>query len=136
MCQYALGQLQRLAERRQLLDDSAFQSTLAGLQLDLLELRAAYARFADLVRKGSPLPPSVSLLKLWATDTYTRISAVLVNAADEAGGCLGSVESRDTEDAAPLGQLLNASLTTIYGGTNEIQRNIIARHVLKLGSGA
>ncbi len=32
----------------------------------------------------------------------------------------------------PLLPLMNALVTTIYGGTNETQRNIIARHVLGL----
>jgi len=136
MCQHALGQLMRLAESRSLLDDRAFQSTYANLQLELHELRAAYARFADLVRKGVALPPSVSMLKLWATETYTRISSALVHAADEAGGCMGYVDPSLPGSVTPLALLLNASTTTIYGGTNEIQRNIIARHVLGLPASA
>ncbi len=32
----------------------------------------------------------------------------------------------------PLAPLMNSMVTTIYGGTNEIQRNIIARQVLEL----
>jgi len=31
---------------------------------------------------------------------------------------------------APLAPLVNSLVTAIYGGTNEIQRNIIARQVL------
>ena len=75
-------------------------------------------------------PPSVSLLKIWATETYTRIGAKLIEVADEDGAAVGdhAVGDASLDPAAPL---MNALVTTIYGGTNEIQRNILSRQVLR-----
>ncbi len=130
-CQHALGQLGQLARARGLFDDAAFAARMAVLELDLADLRAAYAGFADIVKRGEALPPSVSMLKIFATETYTRISALLVEAAAEDGATRGGCRFGDTA-LDPLAPLLNATITTIYGGTNEIQRNILARQVLDL----
>ena len=130
-CQHALGQLRQLAQGRGLFDDAAFAAEFAALQLDLADLRAVYAGFADIVKRGEALPPTVSLLKIWATETYTRISAKLVDAAAEDGATRGECSAGGLR-IDPLAPLLNATVTTIYGGTNEIQRNILARQVLGL----
>ena len=132
--QYALSQLRRIAKARDLLSDSAFRSKYGKFVLDLLELKAAYAHFSKIAMKGSDLPSKVSILKLWATETYTRISAELVRIADEDGARIGKVVLPDGGEVAPLASLLNASVTTIYGGSNEIQRNILAKRVLGLNS--
>ena len=81
--QYALGQLRALGEARGLLDDPVFAAGYAELQLDLADLRSLYTGFADIVKRGEALPPSVSMLKIWATETYTRIGLRLVETADE-----------------------------------------------------
>lgn len=129
--QYALGQLRTLAKAHGLQGDSAFAASFAELQLDLADLRSLYAGFADMVKRGEALPPSVSMLKIWATETYTRISAKLVEVADEQGGTTG-VSTAGQTALDPLAPLMNALVTTIYGGTNEIQRNILSRQVLGL----
>lgn len=126
--QYALGQLRALAQARGLLDDAAFVARFAELQLDLADLRSLYAGFADIVKRGEALPPSVSMLKIWATETYTRIGLQLMETADEQGGSTG-ITGTAPDTLAPL---MNALVTTIYGGTNEIQRNILSRQVLGL----
>ncbi|RZM04273.1 MAG: acyl-CoA dehydrogenase [Variovorax sp.] len=128
-CQYALGQLRATAKARGLLGDAAFIARFAELQLDLADLRSLYAGFADLVKRGEALPPSVSMLKIWATETYTRIGIQLTETADEDGGSHASADATAPDALAPL---MNALVTTIYGGTNEIQRNILSRQVLGL----
>ncbi len=129
--QYALSQLRAVALARNLFDDASFSDDYAELELDLADLRALYARFAEIVKRGEELPPSVSILKIWATETYARIGEKLIDAAEEYGGSFEeqAIGGLHLSPAAPL---LNALVTTIYGGTNEIQRNILARNVLDL----
>jgi alkylation response protein AidB-like acyl-CoA dehydrogenase len=129
--QHALGQLRQLALATGRMADPAFAAQFAQLQLDLADLRALYGRFADIVKRGDELPPSVSLLKIWATETYTRIGITLMETAGDDGAAAGPADFEGTSLYA-LGSLMNAFVTTIYGGTNEIQRNIISRQVLDL----
>lgn len=82
---YALSQLSALAEHRGLLGDPVFASRYAELLLDVEDQVAAYTHFADIVKRGETLPPGVSLLKLWGTDTYQRICTLLVELAEEHG---------------------------------------------------
>jgi len=128
---YALRQVQTLAVARGLFADRAFVARYAELALDVADLEAAYAHFADMVKRGETLPPSVSLLKIWATDSYSRISMLLTEAAGEHAGSFGSAEFGGVA-VNPLAPLFNATMTTIYSGTNEIQRNILAKQVLRM----
>ena len=130
-CNHALGLLRQLALSESLFDDRSFAAEFAVLQLDLADLQALYAGYADMVKRGEALPPSVSLLKIWATETYTRIAAKLVEVAAEHGGDRTEIPLPDG-GLDPLAPLFNATITTIYGGSNEIQRNILARQVLGL----
>jgi 3-oxochol-4-en-24-oyl-CoA dehydrogenase len=129
--QNALAQLDELAATRKLHADAAFTARYAELQLDVADLSAVYGHFADIVKRGEELPPSVSLLKIWATETYNRICALLVESADEHGGD-HPVIGADHGGVNGVASLMNAMVTTIYSGTNEIQRNILASQVLRL----
>ncbi|MET3494742.1 acyl-CoA dehydrogenase [Variovorax boronicumulans] len=129
--QYALGQLARLAQARRLFADPVFAQRYAVLRLDVADLTAAYTRFADIVRAGKPLPASVSLLKIWASETYHRIGALLVEAGEEQGAIAGD-QVLDGQSFNVLSPLIGSTAAMIYGGTNEIQRNILARQVLDL----
>jgi len=129
--QYALGQLARLAEARRLFAEPVFAQRFAALRLDVADLTAAYTSFANIVRAGKPLPASVSLLKIWASETYHRIGALLVEAGEEQGAVAGD-QVLDGQTFNVLSPLIGSTAATIYGGTNEIQRNILARQVLDL----
>jgi alkylation response protein AidB-like acyl-CoA dehydrogenase len=129
--QYALGQLARLAQARRLFADPVFAHRFAALRLDMADLTAAYTSFANIVRAGKPLPASVSLLKIWASETYHRIGALLVEAGEEQGAVAGD-QVLDGQSFNVLSPLIGSTAAMIYGGTNEIQRNILARQVLDL----
>src|SRR3546814_7168019 len=82
-----------------------------------------------MVRAGRPLPPELSLLKIWATETHERLGALLIQIAEEYGG----VEMRlgyGHGGVHALAPYVNALAATIFSGTNEIQRNIYAKQVL------
>ena len=131
--QYALNQLRAIGEARGLFNDPSFQDRYTEALLDVLDLQALYEEYADIVRRGEALPPSISLLKIWATETYSRLCMEAVEAAGEAGGDDLPIDAGGSQ-VHPAHRLYNSSITTIYGGTNEIQRNILAKAVLQLTS--
>jgi alkylation response protein AidB-like acyl-CoA dehydrogenase len=126
---HALQQIYSSARQRGLLTDAAFSDRLADLRLDAADLTAMYEVFADMARRGQPLPPELSLLKIWATETHERLGALLIQAAEEYGGAAIDGSVGNVNALAPY---INALAATIFSGTNEIQRNIYAKQVLGL----
>lgn len=129
--QHALKQLDNLARARNLFADPAFVARYAELQLDVIDLGAVYGEYGDMVKRGEELPPSISMLKIWASETYARISMALVEAADEFGASRSPVQFGG-ENISVLSPLFISTASTIYGGSCEIQRNIMAKAVLDL----
>lgn len=128
---HALQQIFTLARQRGLLADPAFADRLAELRLDSADLTAMYRVFADMAKAGLPLPPELSLLKIWATETHERLGALLIQIAEEYGGAAMRL-SYGGGGVQALAPYTNALAATIFSGTNEIQRNIYAKQVLGL----
>lgn len=128
---HALQQIFSLARQRGLLADPAFADRLAELRLDSADLTAMYRVFADMAKAGLPLPPELSLLKIWATETHERLGALLIQIAEEYGGAAMRL-SYGGSGVQALAPYTNALAATIFSGTNEIQRNIYAKQVLGL----
>lgn len=128
---YALSQLYAVAQHLGLMTDPVFASKYAELMLDVADQVAGYTHFADIVKRGEPLPASVSLLKIWGTDTYQRICMLLVEAAQEHGAS-GQTTDLGEEGFNIPAILFNAIPSTIYGGSTEIQKEIISKNVLRL----
>jgi len=129
--QYCLMRAEELAAATGLNEDSALSERLTRLKLDVLDLESTYQCFADIVRRGETLGPDVSLLKIWGTETFARLSELMVEMAGIEGTTLGKLHFGDSAIDV-MSQFYNARPATIYGGTNEIQRNIIAKNVLAL----
>lgn len=129
--QHALGQLRSLAQLKGLMQDTAFRAAYAELALDVADLASIYSRYGDAVKRGEKLPPSVSILKVFATETYQRIGLAIARHAgsDAALARAVAVGGGSMHLLAPL---FNANAAKIYGGSNEIQRNILARTVLEM----
>jgi alkylation response protein AidB-like acyl-CoA dehydrogenase len=128
---YALSQLTSLAESLNLFADPVFAARYGELTLDVADQVSAYTHYAEMVKRGETLPPSVSLLKIWGTDTYQRICTLLVESAQE-HGATGETTDFGTEGLDAPAILFHSIPSTIYGGSTEIQKEIIAKHVLKL----
>lgn len=136
-CQSTLAAIDKIAVHGDLFDDVAFADAYAQLHIDVADLSAAYATFADMVRRGEALPANVSLLKVWATETHERTALLLLDAARDYAAYTGAV-SMVSDDGSTLEidgvqlPLFNSAAAKIFSGTNEIQRNILAKVVLNL----
>lgn len=126
---YALSQLNALARERDLFKDPVFRAKYAQLLLDVDDQSASYANFAELVKRGEAVPPSVSLLKIWGTPVYQRVCQVLMEAAEESGSIDAAYDTK-TLSLNPPAILFNSVPATIYGGSTEVQCEIVARAVL------
>ncbi len=131
--QYALARVQEAAQRLSLFQDTGFVDRYTKLALDVADLGALYGRFIEQVKRGETLGPDVSMLKLFATETYSRLADLLVDIAGSSGGMPGDIALPGGK-ADVLTTFYNARPATIYGGSNEVQRNILATSVLKLPS--
>lgn len=122
-----LARLGEAAQRTGLDQDPVFRSRYTQLHWDVEDLRALYARFAEIVRSGKPLPPEVSLLKIWSSETYVRIADLGV----EAMGAAGALHPQEDPDGSKaMVHFYRARASTIYAGSAEIQRNILAKQLL------
>ena len=131
MPQYALGILTRVAGLRGLQADPAWQERYTALRMEIEDLADTYARFVEIVKRGEPLPPEVSMLKILATELFQRIADLIIETAGEAAQLHGAIELGGGR-VDVLAPFYKAKPATIYGGSNEIQRNILAKNVLHL----
>ena len=131
--QYALMRLEQLARAKGLFDDPGFVDKFTTLRLDMADLASLYARYVGIVKRGEELGPDVSMLKIWAMETWQRITDLLLETAQEHGGMPGERDI-DGIEVDVLTAFYYARPGTIYGGSSEIQRNILAKYVLRLPS--
>jgi alkylation response protein AidB-like acyl-CoA dehydrogenase len=128
---YALSQLKSLADKKGLFADNMFRAQYAEMHLQVDDQASCYAKYADLVKRGEPIPPSISLLKIWGTETYQGICLALNEWAQELSA-LNEAYFDELPNLQPPAILYNAIPSTIYGGSSQIQREIIARNVLEI----
>src|SRR5688572_7998115 len=83
--QYALTRLELLARSKGLFDDAGFVDRFTAIKLDLDALSSLYARYVAQVKRGEPLGHDVSQLKVWAMETWQRLSELLVETGAEDG---------------------------------------------------
>jgi alkylation response protein AidB-like acyl-CoA dehydrogenase len=129
--QYALKRLEMIAHAKRLFDDPGFVDRFIALKLDIEDLAALYGRYVEQVKRGESLGQDVSTLKIWAMETWQRITELLIETGAEEGVLAGvqDIAGVDTDFLSPF---YYARPATIYGGSSEIQRNILAKYVLKL----
>lgn len=103
--------------------DRRFRDRLARAEIELIALETTNLRFLDRFRRnGQVSGADVSILKIKSSELHQTLSELLMQAA---GGPLGAM-------SGPVARYLNFRKLSIYGGTNEIQRNIVARMTLGL----
>jgi alkylation response protein AidB-like acyl-CoA dehydrogenase len=131
LAQNALGQLESLARGRGAFDDPVFRDRFAQAALDVEDHAALYARFADQLKRGETLGADVSMLKIWVTECFQRLTELMIEAAGPDGGTVGPLQVGNV-GVDVLASFYKARPATIYGGSNEIQRNILSKAVLGL----
>lgn len=123
-----------------LVQDASFQSRYTRLVLEVDTLEATEERFIAM-EKGEPESgPMSSLIKITAMETLQRINELAIDVAGAPSVALqlaaltvgSGVEPLYGEETMTLmPKYLNNRAATIFGGSNEIQRNIIARTLLR-----
>jgi alkylation response protein AidB-like acyl-CoA dehydrogenase len=71
------------------------------------------------------------MLKIISTESFQAIADHVIRTAGQAAQLSGLVQLGDVA-VDVLGPFFRALPSTIYGGTNEVQRNVLARDVLRL----
>ncbi len=126
---------------RPLSEDPGFARRLAEVEIELMALEITNLRVVQAEAERRAPGPEASLLKIKGTELQQAVSELMMQAAGpyalpfrpEAleGDFHG--EPVGPEHAAPLAATyLNLRKTSIYGGSNEIQKNIIAQAILRL----
>jgi alkylation response protein AidB-like acyl-CoA dehydrogenase len=130
-CQNALKRLNDVAHHAGLFNEAGFVERYTKLKLDVQDLETLYARYAAMVKRGETLGPDVSMLKIWGTETFAALSELVLEAAGAQGAVLDKANFGEI-NVEFMSMFYNARPATIYGGSNEIQRNIIGDRVLGL----
>jgi alkylation response protein AidB-like acyl-CoA dehydrogenase len=116
-----------------LLDDPLFAARVAEVENGLLALELTQMRVSGSEADGKPNPAS-SILKLRGSQLQQAATELFVEAAGADALPFDAGDDIDVPmwaaEAAP--RYLNFRKTSIFGGTNEIQRNIIASTILGL----
>jgi alkylation response protein AidB-like acyl-CoA dehydrogenase len=128
----ALSRLKLLAEKMGVWEEPNFRERYTRLRLELADHKALYETFADQVRRGERPGPEISMLKLNQTELFQRITETMLEIAGEYSGNFGPLEGN--RELNPTGLFIQSRPATIYGGSNEIQRNVLAKNVLDLPS--
>jgi hypothetical protein len=139
-----LARLKEIARAEQsggvpLIDDGGFRRKLAAVEIDLMALEYTNLRVLADEAAGKGPGPEASLLKIRGSEIQQAITELACEALGyyahpyqslEAGSNLPPVGPGYAEGV--MGDFLYSRATTIYGGSNEIQRNVIAKMVLGL----
>jgi alkylation response protein AidB-like acyl-CoA dehydrogenase len=129
-----LRRLKTLAESTlrhggRLIDDLVFRRKLARVEIDLLALEYTNLRMLSSSADSGATATAASILKIRGSEVRQALSELLVEAA-------GADALRLNVDGEPTGEsmanYLNLRKLSIFGGSNEIQKNIIAKSLVGL----
>ena len=125
-----------------LITDKRFRDRLTALEMDLKALEFTELRILSEENKGVAPGPEASLLKIRGSEIQQRITELTMNAvgyygisndlANSNADRSNSNKFRPDYSQNTAANYLNMRKTTIYGGSNEIQKNILSKMVLGL----
>ncbi|MCW8128494.1 acyl-CoA dehydrogenase family protein [Microbulbifer halophilus] len=125
-----------------LLENPAFAQKLAETEIELLALEYTELRTLAAVSTGQAPGPESSILKIKGTEVAQQVDELHVEIAGYYGMPFVPEQFSDGFDGEHIGpgdaaaswlRYFNNRKASIYGGSNEIQKNIICKAVLGLG---
>ena len=135
-----LERLKRIARQEGVWDDLRFRDQIALLEVDIVALEMMVLRVLSAEKSGKAALDVAGLLKIRGSEIQQRYSELMmlaggpytrafVHEAMEAGW-QGDFPGGVWANAPLASTYFNMRKTTIYGGSNEVQRNIVAQVVL------
>ena len=118
-----------------LLDDPRFRDRLSRVEIELMALAITNLRFLDALRGGRAPGAEVSMLKITGTEIQQALTELMMETAGPEAQRAAPIDHADIFDAftaSLAARYCNYRKTSIYAGSNEIQRNIIAKRLLEL----
>ena len=139
----ALQRLKRVAAQRTrngrpLLEDPQFAARLARVEIDLENMKTTNLRVIAAVAGGGAPGAESSMLKICGTEIRQELTALLRRAMGPAARVMLDEGDTGTMDLGPAfassaaAQYFNNRKLSIFGGSNEIQKNIISKMILGL----
>jgi alkylation response protein AidB-like acyl-CoA dehydrogenase len=134
-----LERLKRIAKAEGVYDDARFRDQIALLEVDVVALEMLVLRVLSAERGGKKELDIAGLLKIRGSEIQQRYTELMMLAAGpysvpfirEAMEAGWQGDAVGAAHAAPLAAMyFNFRKTTIYGGSNEVQRNIVSQTVL------
>ena len=135
-----LERLKRIAKAEGVYDDLRFRDQIALLEVDIVALEMLVLRVLSAEKSGRNALDIAGLLKIKGSEIQQRSSELMMLAAgpfalpfiEDAmeAGWQGNFPGGVTANAPLTSTYFNMRKTTIYGGSNEVQRNIVAQTVL------
>jgi alkylation response protein AidB-like acyl-CoA dehydrogenase len=138
-CKQQLARARRLAQQQGLGDDGVLQSRLTQFEVELLALEFTALRLLGANQQSRTPAAEASMLKVLGTELRQAIYETLLEIAGPdavpfslEAQCLEHLDEAATDASlvALAANCLDSRKLTIYGGTNEVQRNLIARAAL------
>jgi alkylation response protein AidB-like acyl-CoA dehydrogenase len=129
-----LDRIAKVAKATGAIDDPAFRDRFARLRIKVTAQVALFWHLVGLIRAGRVPSHDTSMLKIVATDNLQAATDMLVEVAGGHGADIGRIATPEGDvDVTQI--FLQSRRATIYGGSSEIQRNVISRRVLGLSGG-
>jgi alkylation response protein AidB-like acyl-CoA dehydrogenase len=132
--QYALMAIERIktmARASGIIDDPAFQDRLATASINVTVLSALFSHAVELASRKQDPGPESSIIKIFGSELLQSLNELLLEAAGSHASTAIPIAS-DFGEVDVAASFLQVRRATIYGGSSEIQRNIVARRVLNL----
>lgn len=145
-----LERLKRIARAEGVWDDARFRDQIALLEVDIVALEMLVLRVLSAEKSGRNALDIAGLLKIKGSEIQQRYTELMMLAAgpfslpyiweameagwqgDQAAAGLQGFPGGAVANATLAANYFNYRKTTIYGGSNEIQKNIIAQMILGL----